>query len=131
LARQRGVQAAYPRSRLVRGAFKDDPVGERVRQSFHPGPCGEVTVVPKPYYLITEKLTGTLHGTPHAYDTHVPLLVYGAGWAARVRKDAVTPQAAVVILAHALGIKPPSGAKAALPEGVMKRQGDKVTGSGR
>jgi hypothetical protein len=125
LAKQPGIQTAYTRTRLVQGPIKDDPVGERVRQSFHPDRCGEVTVVTKPYYLMTSLPMGTTHGTPHAYDTHVPLLVYGGGIAAKVHKEAVTPQAAAVILAHALGIKPPRGAEAPLPKGVMKS--DKVT----
>jgi hypothetical protein len=120
LARQPGIQTAYTRTRLLQGPMKDDPIGERVRQSFHPDRCGEVTVVLKPYFLMTSLTTGTTHGTPHAYDTHVPLLVYGCGIAAKVRKEPVTPQAAAVILAHALGIKPPSAAEAPLPEGVIK-----------
>jgi hypothetical protein len=120
LARQPGIQTAYTRTRLLQGPMKDDPIGERVRRSFHPDRCGEVSVVLKPYFLMTSLTTGTTHGTPHAYDTHVPLLVYGSGIAAKVRKEPVTPQAAAVILAHALGIKPPSAAEAPLPEGVVK-----------
>jgi hypothetical protein len=120
LAQQPGIKAAYSRARLLQGPFKDDPIGERVRRSFYPGRSGDVTVVLKPHYLMTPLLTGTTHGTPHPYDTHVPLLVYGAGVRAGVRKDAVTPQAAAVILAHALGIKPPARADVALPEGVLK-----------
>ena len=71
--------------------------------------------MPKPYYLITDRLSGTTHGSPHSYDTHVPLLVYGPGVRAGVRDDAVTPQAAVPILAHGLGIKPPADAECGVP----------------
>jgi hypothetical protein len=122
LAEQPGIQAAYPHARLNQGPIKDDAIGERVRRSYHPGRSGDVTVVLKPYYLLTTLLTGTNHGTPHAYDTHVPLLVHGGGINAKVRTDAVTPQAAGVILAAALGIKPPADAEAPLPEGVLLRQ---------
>jgi predicted AlkP superfamily pyrophosphatase or phosphodiesterase len=123
LARQPGIQAAYTRNQQSRPRPRtDDPIGDRVRRSYYPGRSGEVAVVLKPYYLMTRLMTGTTHGSPHAYDTHVPLLVYGPGIRARVRRDAVTPQAAVVILAHALGIKPPAGAEAPLPEGVFGMQ---------
>jgi hypothetical protein len=119
LAKQQGIQAAYTRTRLAQGPLKDDPAGEAMRLSFHPDRSGDVGVVLKPYYLLTALLTGTTHGTPHPYDTHVPLLVYGPGVAARVRKEPVTPQAAVVILARALGIRPPAAAQAPLPQGVF------------
>jgi hypothetical protein len=65
-------------------------------------------------------LTGTMHGTPHEYDTHVPLLVYGPGVRPGVRKEAVTPQAVATVLAPALGIKPPSCAEAPVPDGFFK-----------
>ncbi len=77
-------------------------------------------IVEKPYYLMTTRLTGTNHGTPHPYDTHVPLLVYGAGVRPGVRREAITPQAAAVILANALGIKPPAKATAAVPAGLFR-----------
>jgi hypothetical protein len=121
LSTQRGIQTAFTRTQLLSEDFTNNPLGMMVRRSFHPERSGDVQIVMKPYYLLTDRETGTLHGTPHEYDTHVPLLLYGAGIAAKVRKDAVTPQAAVVILANALGIKPPAGAEAALPEGVVTK----------
>jgi predicted AlkP superfamily pyrophosphatase or phosphodiesterase len=120
LARQRGIQAAYTRTRLLKGPFKKDPIGEKVRHSFFPDRSGDVAVVAKPFYLVSSYLAGTTHGSPHAYDTHVPLLIYGSGVPARIRQDAVTPQATVVILARALGIRPPRGAEAALPAGIFQ-----------
>jgi hypothetical protein len=119
LARQPGIQAAYTRTQLAKGPFKANPVAERVRRSCYAGRSGDVTIVLKPHYLLTNRLMGTTHGAPHAYDTHVPLLINGAGVRAQVRKDAITPQAAAVILAHALGIKPPARAEIPLPEGLL------------
>jgi hypothetical protein len=65
-------------------------------------------------------LTGTTHGTPHPYDTHVPLLVYGPGVRAGVRQEAMTPQAVAAILAHGLGVSAPARAEAPLPEGLFE-----------
>src|SRR5262249_3354633 len=93
-----------------------DEVGTRVKKSFHPARSGDVVMVLKPYHFVSEYSTGTTHGTPHAYDTHVPLLVYGPGIRPGPRKDAVTPQAAAAILSRALGIKPPACAEAPVPE---------------
>ena len=33
----------------------------------------------KPFYLLSSGSTGTEHGSPYAYDAHVPLLVAGPG----------------------------------------------------
>ncbi|MGH7173794.1 MAG: alkaline phosphatase family protein [Gemmataceae bacterium] len=115
LAKQPGILRAYTRSQLLAGIAAEDAIGQRVRRSFFPERSGDVRPIVKPNHLLTTRLTGTNHGTPHAYDTHVPLLVYGASVRPGVRREAVTPQAAAVILAHALGIKPPAKADAELP----------------
>jgi predicted AlkP superfamily pyrophosphatase or phosphodiesterase len=121
LKQQTGIRTAYTRTELLRGVSKDDKIGQAVRRSFHPDRSGDVVPVLEPYYLFLPALsTGTTHGTPHDYDTHVPLLVYGGGVRRGVRKEAVTPQAAVPILAHALGIRPPATCEAGLPQGLFE-----------
>jgi hypothetical protein len=118
---QEGIQAAYTRAQLTAGVPADDTIGKMVQRSFQPDRCGDLYVLLKPYHLLSSPLgTGTTHGTPYAYDTHVPLLVYGPGVRAGARQDAVTPQAAAVILARVLGIKPPTGAEATVPEGLFE-----------
>ena len=121
LMKQRGIQAAYTRTALLKEMPADDAIGQKVKRSFYPSRSGDVIVVPKPYYLITDRLSGTTHGSPHSYDTHVPLLVYGPGVRAGVRDDAVTPQADVPILAHGLGIKPPADAEYGVPEKLFEK----------
>jgi Type I phosphodiesterase / nucleotide pyrophosphatase len=119
LRKQNGVQGVYTRSQLLAGVAEEDVVGQFVRQSFHPERSGDVRIIEKPYHLLTTRLTGTNHGTAHAYDTHVPLLVYGSGVRPGVRREAITPQAAAVILAKALGIKPPAKATAVFPANLI------------
>jgi hypothetical protein len=120
LKKQTGIQTAYTRTQLLQGISLDDAIGQAARNSFHPDRSGDVTIVVKPYYQITAYLTGTGHGTPHPYDTHVPLLVIGPEVRPGLRKDKVVPQAATAILAHALGIKPPTAAEYGVPEGLFK-----------
>jgi hypothetical protein len=119
LARQKGIQCAYTRTQLLAGLPRDDGVGQMVRRSFYPDRAGDVYFVEKPYYLVTRYPTGTNHGTPHAYDTHVPLLVHGPGVRPGVRRERVTPLAAASILARALGVRPPRDAGAEVPEGLF------------
>ena len=118
--RQPGVGAAYTRTRLTAGPLDGDEIGERVRRSFHPGRSGDVAIVLKPYYLAGKpRETGTTHGSPHPYDTHVPLLFYGPGIKAGGRDEPVTPQAAAAVLAHSLRIDTPHGAYAGVPGGLL------------
>jgi predicted AlkP superfamily pyrophosphatase or phosphodiesterase len=110
-----GIAAAYTRTQLSQRVPPDDEMAVRVQRSFVPDRCGDVVVVPKPYCLITRVMTGTLHGTPYPYDTHVPLLVYGPGVRSGIRREAVTPLAMAVILANALGVPPPAKAEVGVP----------------
>ena len=120
LRKQDGIRTAYTRTQLLQGAPRNDRIGQAVWRSFHPERSGDVVPVIEPYHLFGSALgTGTTHGTPHDYDTHVPLLIYGGGIRRGIRKELVTPQAVVPVLAHALGIKPPASCEAALPQGLF------------
>jgi hypothetical protein len=118
--KQPGVQTAYTRTQLLGDIPANDAIGQRVKESFFEKRSGDVFVVTKPYYLFTKYTTGTTHGTPHPYDTHVPLLAMGPGIKSGARKDTVTPQVGALILSRALGIKPPKAAEATLPDNVFR-----------
>jgi predicted AlkP superfamily pyrophosphatase or phosphodiesterase len=116
LRQQPDVQAAYTRAQLMRGPIRGDAIGERVRKSFYPERSGDIAYVLKPYDLPSSQPTGTTHGSPHAYDTHVPLLASGPGIRHGRYAEAVTPQAIAAILARSLGMPPPARADVSVPE---------------
>lgn len=118
LRRQPGIQTAYTRTQLLGTLPYGDAVGQMVQRSFHLARSGDVTIVLKPYHLLGSGYTGTSHGSPHAYDTHVPLLVFGPGFRNGPLDEAVTPQAIASILARAVGVSPPAQAEAPFPEGL-------------
>jgi hypothetical protein len=122
LKKQPGIQSAYTRTQLSQGVAADDALGQSVSRSFHPERTGDVAIIVKPYYQFSAFLTGTTHGTPHWYDTHVPLVVFGPGVRSGVRQDPVTPLAAAPILARALGLKPPALVEVPVPEGLFASQ---------
>jgi hypothetical protein len=119
LVRQPGIEAVYTRSDLLSGRTESDPLRDKVLASFHKDRSGDVMFVVKPYCLLINTLTGTTHGAPHEYDTHVPLLVFGPGVKSGTRDNLVSPEAAAVVLARALGIKPPAAARVGVPEGLF------------
>lgn len=99
------LAAVYTRARLMDPAPLD-AIGEAVRLSFYPPRSPDVLAVLKPFF-IDRTSPGTTHGTPYDYDTHVPLLWYGAGvkpgvHAARVGVDDLAPT-----LARLLGVPAP------------------------
>jgi hypothetical protein len=116
ISQQPSIQTAYSRQQLSGNLPAYDEIGRRVQKSFHPERSGDVMIVFKPYDLLTSRRTGTNHGTPHPYDTHVPLLIFGPGIKAAKRTDPVTPQAIAAILAHAIGVPAPAAAEAPVPD---------------
>lgn len=50
-----------------------------VRMGFHPERSGDVLVVLKPYRVSETEPAGTSHGQPYAYDSDVPVLLFGRG----------------------------------------------------
>ncbi len=76
---QPGFQTAYTTKQLSGELPTDDAIGRKMQRSFQPERSGDVLPVLAPYCMFTSPTykTGTTHGTPHSYDTHVPLVVYG------------------------------------------------------
>jgi hypothetical protein len=120
LAKQTGIEAAFGRGDLLRKPAPANSTLDAVRRSFHADRAGDVYIVLKPYHIFYGA-TGTSHGTPHAYDTHVPLVVFGPGVKPGPRKELITPQATARIVAEALGIPAPKHADAATPAGLFAR----------
>jgi predicted AlkP superfamily pyrophosphatase or phosphodiesterase len=126
LVKQPGVQSAFTRTELLEGPLAD-PIGRMVQKSFYPDRSGDVIVVLRPYHLFSQPLDSktaayrTTHGSPHPYDTHVPLLVMGPGIAPGQRTERVTPQAMASILARAMGVPAPKGAEAPVPDGLFRK----------
>jgi predicted AlkP superfamily pyrophosphatase or phosphodiesterase len=114
LATRPHVAKAYTRADFA--APQRDVIGERVRRSYHPERAGHVYVVLKEYDLPSKATeTGTTHGAPYDYDTHVPLIVYGPGVAGGPKDEPTTPQAAATVLAKWLGLRPPEKAEFPVP----------------
>lgn len=71
-----GILMAFPSEILVESQFTD-AIMSRMQKGYNQSRSGDVLLVPKPGWLMTSYPTGTSHGSPFAYDTHVPLIFYG------------------------------------------------------
>lgn len=105
---------------VERGLDLKDPVASRVKRGFYAPRSGDVLAVVKPYWYGGPFLTGTGHGTPHPYDTHVPFIVFGPGIKPGERKDPVTPLMLPVVLGQAIGAELKTAQDGA-PSGVFLR----------
>jgi len=104
------IARVYTRTQLAEGALgQKDPVDTRVRNGFNPARSPDIFTVTEPYYLFGA--TGTGHGSPYEYDTHVPVIFLGP--AIRIRPGsypgAIGVEDIAPTLAALLAIEPPSG----------------------
>jgi len=121
----RGIQAAYTRGEILGGKLPDTDLVRSIRATYHAERSPDVYVVAEPYWI---EGTGTAsHGTPHAYDSHVPLVFYGAGLEPRRVLRPVSIRSLAPTITAILGCTPPSACQAEpLPEvleGIGKKPG--------
>ena len=111
LAADPAVAAAFSRAELESGA-QAEPYLAQARKSWHPELSADLQVIPKPGWMFGSYPTGTTHGSPHDYDTHVPVLFYGPKWVRQGRVDARVEVTDIApTLARLLGVPPPSSSE--------------------
>jgi len=103
-----GIATAYTRTQLTAPGLLDE-FGEMSRLSFYPARSTDVIYIPKPYFI--ERAQGTTHGTPYDYDTHVPLVWFGAGVPPGMHSERVAVEDLAPTLAGLLGVDLPPEAK--------------------
>ncbi|MGQ9895965.1 MAG: alkaline phosphatase family protein [Acidobacteriota bacterium] len=106
-----GLAAAFTRSQILFGRMPRTPAAERVQMAFHPQRSGDVFLVPEPFCFFSseEYTTATTHGTPYAYDTHVPVILMGRSIRSGTYWVEASPADIAPTLAALLGVTPPSG----------------------
>jgi hypothetical protein len=87
-----------------------DSVLDMSRRSYFPGRSVDVAYILKPYVMDRDRF-GINHGTPWDYDTHVPLVWYGAGVPAGVHPEPVAVEDLAPTLAALLQVPRPPQAK--------------------
>ena len=114
------IYRVYTRSELRRGTGIDDMVDRRVRNGFHYQRSSDLFTVVEPYWLFES--SGTSHGTPYNYDSHVPVVFYGAG----IKPGRYHERAAVndiaSTLATMLDVETPSGANGRVLTEMLEQQ---------
>jgi predicted AlkP superfamily pyrophosphatase or phosphodiesterase len=102
-----GIAACFTRTQLISGALPQTMIARSVANGFYPQRNGNIVVVPQPFHFFGEG-SGTTHGTPYSYDTHVPVIFYGAGIHAGIYYGSSSPADIAPTLAALLKIEMPS-----------------------
>jgi Type I phosphodiesterase / nucleotide pyrophosphatase len=100
---------AYTREQIMNGETGSDISGRDVANGFFPARGADVVVIQEPYWLFGGT-SGTSHGTPFGYDTHVPVIFMGPGIKPGKYFDSVTVNDIAPTLATLLSLEIPSGA---------------------
>jgi arylsulfatase A-like enzyme len=77
--------------------------------SYYSSRSGDLMVVPEEYWFMNPRAvaTGTTHGSPYEYDTHVPVIFLGGAIKGGRSKASVTPADIAPTLADLAGVKLP------------------------
>ena len=103
------IERTYTRDALRRGEIQHDSVGERVTNGFFDQRAPDVAWVPEPYWVYSGGNSGTGHGTPFGYDTHVPVMFMGPGIKPGIYNEEIKPNDIAPTLATLLSVETPSG----------------------
>jgi predicted AlkP superfamily pyrophosphatase or phosphodiesterase len=105
-----GVVTYFTRSQIVEGRVPSSPIARRVTNGFNRLRSGDVWLITKPFSFFLEGSVplATTHGSPYNYDTHVPVIIFGAGVNAGRYNVECTPSDIAPTLAALLGVEQPS-----------------------
>lgn len=106
-----GIARAVSRTDLLAGQLPGDEIGRKMKRAFHPQRTGNVMIVQEAmWYLYPDaQKFAAMHGSPYAYDTHVPVMLMAPGIRARSIARRVGPEDIAPTLAQWLGLPAPSG----------------------
>ncbi len=105
----KGIAEAFTRTDILAGRLPRTRVANSVALGFNAERNGDIVIVPKPFWVFGEALpSATTHGTPYSYDTHVPVIFYGAGIKAGIFSTPSSPLDIAPTLAAVLKIEQPS-----------------------
>jgi predicted AlkP superfamily pyrophosphatase or phosphodiesterase len=115
------ILEAYTLDELILGRDGDRPYFGAFRRSFDPDRSPDVVFAAPDTVLITNLDRETSHGTPHPFDSHVPLIFAGPGIAPSYHPERVRTVDIAPTLAAILGVRPMGTIDGRVLEGVGNR----------
>lgn len=122
---QNGFAYAVRRTDLESGNVPDTPVMRKLQRAFHPQRSGNVLVIQDPFWYLYPDAEefAAMHGSPYAYDTHVPIIAAGPGVPRGLVVDrSVAVSSIAPTLTTYMGARKPSGADHPVLEEVLSAE---------
>lgn len=116
----RGVAESFTRTDILMGKLPRTRIANSVALGFHAERNGDVVIIPKPFWLFGEA-SATSHGTPYSYDTHIPVIFYGAGIKAGIFTTLSSPLDIAPTLAAVLKLEQPSNSVGQILSEALKK----------
>ena len=106
------IARVYTRDEMEAGADTADTIGRAIRNGYFGPRSADVFVLPEPYYIFSGRgaTSGTTHGSPYGYDSHVPVIFFGPGVRPGVYRRNIAVNDIAPTLAAIFDVEPPSGA---------------------
>jgi predicted AlkP superfamily pyrophosphatase or phosphodiesterase len=101
-------QTAFTRSQLLDGRAPG-ALGERILKGYNAERGGDIVLVLKPFILPGGGRSGTTHGAPFSYDTHIPVAFHGRAFKPGRYADPFNITDIAPTLSAALRMNEPSG----------------------
>lgn len=74
-----GIAQVYTTTTLRQASADEEGIRGKVVRGFHAKRCGDIAFVLEPGWYSWGGVTGSTHGSAYTYDTHIPIVFYGAG----------------------------------------------------
>jgi len=118
-----GIAIAVAASDIAENRLPNSPYMEKISRSFYPARSGNVFIVEKPFWYLYSDASkyAAMHGSPYAYDTHVPVAFSGMGIKPQWVWNSVAPESLAPTLAAFMRVKRPSASTAPLLVEVLNR----------
>lgn len=103
-----GIVNYFTRSQILDGRMPSGIMAKLVVNGFNRQRSGDVALILKPFWFVAEGQLAATHGSPYNYDTHVPVIFFGAGVRPGRYSAECAPSDIAPTLAALLGVEMPS-----------------------
>ncbi len=95
-----GVAQVYSEATLRQSNYEEKGIKGMIVRGYNPKRSGNIAFALEPGWFAWGGTTGTTHGSPYTYDTHVPVVFYGFG----VKKGSTSNYHAITDIAPTLSV---------------------------
>lgn len=112
MMKQDGIKYAITRTDIESGAVPDTPLMRKLIRAYSPARSGNVLFIQDQFWYLYPNADqfSAMHGSPYAYDTHVPIIIAGPNIAQRMVDRSVAVSDLAITATNYMRVRVPSGA---------------------